>query len=187
MGAGSGEIETWSDHCSASALASSRRVIAPCSTRICPSGCPDFSCSSAAFASASSPTKPSSRRMSPIRRLAPLSASVAGATVMTTGPAWESAVRSGHRSGHTDTKRLQGPHGSYRRAIEVPTHSIKGRRREVETRVCSGAHASEEEPVPPLFDVTRRTPTSSRRCSRRRSRSRRGSRPRRSSSRSSRC
>src|SRR6478735_1048673 len=93
--------------------------------------------------------------MSPIRRLAPLSASVAGATVMRTGPAWESAVRSGHRSGHTGTKRLQGPHGSYRRAIEVPTHSIKGRRREVETRVRSGAHASAEEPLPPLFDVTK--------------------------------
>ena len=79
--------------------------------------------------------------------LGPVSrSSVAGATVMTTCPAWESAVRSGHRSGHTGTRRLQGPHESYRRANRG-THALdQGTPTQGGAGVCSHAHAKRKSP-----------------------------------------
>ena len=75
-GTGRGEMAmdaAGSDHCSARALASSRRVIAPWPTRICPSGCCVRSCSAVASASCSASTNPWASRMSPIRRFAAVS------------------------------------------------------------------------------------------------------------------
>ena len=57
-----------SDHCSASALASSNRVMVPASTSTCPSGLPVRDCSSAASSSWASVTYPCERRIAPIVR-----------------------------------------------------------------------------------------------------------------------
>ena len=87
-GAGRGEMAmdaAGSDHCSARALASSRRVIAPWPTRICPSGCCVRSCSAVAFASCSASTNPRDSRMSPIRRFATVSLRGTALTVRSNG------------------------------------------------------------------------------------------------------
>ena len=57
-----------SDHCSARALASSRRVIVPASTRTWPSGLPVRDWTSAASSSWASVTYPCERRMAPMVR-----------------------------------------------------------------------------------------------------------------------
>ena len=108
----------WSDHCSASALASSRRVMQPSSTRIWPSGCPVFSCSTVAFARSFSEANPSSSRISPIWR--PF---IAGTALMRKHPAPGSV----NRSRPAVAQRRQGiPHGSYRDRRGTPRSPVPG-------------------------------------------------------------
>ena len=90
-----------SDHCSASALASSRRVIDPASTRICPSGRPDCACSATAASTCSFVTYPCSSRISPIERRP---RDVSGMALIYTLPG--AFARHGAEAARFPTKRL---------------------------------------------------------------------------------
>ena len=111
-------IETWSDHCSASALASSRRVMRRARRGSARAAAPSSPARRPPSRAASSLAKPSSRRMSPILAYPGL-VSFAGAALMTTCPALESAVRTATAAG-TLAQRLQGPHGSLSASNGLP-------------------------------------------------------------------